>query len=169
MSLTIIYPGAKWRPLLDHSAPGTLAQRNTIVLHITAGSSAQSAIDTFAASKAPHRVSCHFVIDRDGSVSQLVSISDTAWHASQANSHSVGIEHAAIPGKLPVTEAQYAASAALVAWLCGQMKIPIDRAHIRSHQEASPRDGHVGCCAPTLDPQRVVLMAQNFPTKPEAV
>lgn len=132
------------------------------MLHITQGSTAAGTIAWFAASVSPHRISAHFVIDHDpeATVYQLVSIYDTAWHASACNSRSVGIEHVAIAGKLPPSEAQYAASAALVAWLCAQMKIPIDRAHIRSHNEASPQDGHLGCCAPTLDPDRVVAMAK---------
>src|SRR5690348_15773233 len=167
----VLYPKAKWQPLENHSAPGMLEWKNTIVLHITDGSSAAGAIATFAASQAPHRVSAHFVIDRDGTITQLVDLRDTAWHASQCNAHSVGIEHAAIahdptapagsfhnPG-LPATEAQYAASAELVAWLCRLLKIPCDRAHVRTHNEASPRDGHVLCCSGALSADRVVEMA----------
>ena len=155
----LLFPGAVWTPLTNHSVPGTKAQRTMIVLHITAGPTAISAINTFAASKSPGRVSAHFVIDRDGTVYQLLPISDTAWHASAVNSRSVGIEHAAIPGTMPPTEEQYKASAALVKWLCEQLSIPCDREHIRSHYEASPQDGHVGCCAPTLDPDRIVSEA----------
>lgn len=171
----IVYPGAKWRPLLNHSAPGRISDRNTIVLHITDGSTAEGAIATFQTSQTPHRVSAHFVIDRDGTVYQLVDCQDTAWHASQVNSHSIGIEHAAIaatpsgvmgatPGQpgLPCTPEQYAASAALVVWLANELKVPIDRAHIRTHNEASPRDGHVLCCTGALDPDKVVGMAKEL-------
>jgi N-acetyl-anhydromuramyl-L-alanine amidase AmpD len=144
---------------LDHSAEGTVA-RNLVVLHITAGPTAQSAINTFRTSVAPHRVSAHFCIDRDGTVYQLVDTERTAWHASQVNSRSIGIEHAAIPGTLPVTEAQYAASAALVAWLCGELQIPCDSEHVMGHNQASPADGHVGCCEPTLSVEKVIAAAQ---------
>jgi N-acetyl-anhydromuramyl-L-alanine amidase AmpD len=163
--LPILYPKAKWVPLTDHSAPGNLTDRNTIVLHITDGPTAAGAIATFKASVAPHRVSAHFVIDRDGTVYQLLDIRETAWHASQANAHSVGIEHAAVPGKLPATDQQYSASAALVAWLCGEMKISCDRTHVRTHNEASPRDGHALCCTGALDPDRVVNAAKVIPQK----
>lgn len=156
----LYYPQAIQKPLFAHSGPGTLKQRNTIILHITQGSTAKSAIETFKASDAPHRVSCHFVIDRDGTVYQLLSIADTAWHASQANAHSVGIEHAAIAGTLWCTDEQYQASSKLIAWLCRQLEIPCDRAHVRTHNEASPRDGHVLCCTGALDPERVVEMAK---------
>jgi N-acetyl-anhydromuramyl-L-alanine amidase AmpD len=160
----IIYPAARWEPLSEHSAPGTLADRNTIVLHITQGSTAEGAIATFRASVHPNRVSAHFVIDRDGTVHQLVDINDTAWHASQVNSHSVGIEHVAMAAAgqaagMPATDAQYRASSALIKWLAGQMNIPIDRNHIRAHNEASPRDGHVLCCTGALDPDKLVGLA----------
>jgi N-acetyl-anhydromuramyl-L-alanine amidase AmpD len=155
----ILYPKAVWEPLTDHSAPGSLAQRQLIVLHITDGSTAEGAIETFRTSVHPNRVSAHFVIDRDGTVIQLVDINDTAWHASEVNSISVGIEHVAVPETLMATEAQYSASAALVAWLCGQMEIPCDRNHVKTHNEASPQDGHVLCCTGALNPDRVVVMA----------
>lgn len=158
----MIYPKAIWQPLENHSAPGNLSDKNTIVLHITGGGSAASAIATFKASVSPHRVSAHFVIDRDGTVYQLVDIKDIAWHASQCNTHSVGIEHAATTEPLmQATNEQYAASAALVAWLCGELKIDCDRAHIRTHNECSPADGHVQCCTGGLDPDRVVRMANS--------
>jgi N-acetyl-anhydromuramyl-L-alanine amidase AmpD len=127
----------------------------------------EGAFNTFQGSVSPHRVSAHFIIDRVGKVYQLLSISETAWHASQANAHSVGIEHVAVPVKLLPTEEQYAASAALVKWLCEQMKVPVDRAHVRGHNEASPADGHVGCCEPTLIIDRVVALAKA--RAPEAI
>ena len=162
--IPIIYPGATWKPLEDHSVPGDISQRNLIVLHITQGSTAAGAIATFAQSQHPKRVSAHFVIDRDGTVYQLVDCNDTAWHASAVNGSSIGIEHVAMAawdGHMPLlaTDAQYAASAALIQWLAGQMNIPIDREHIKGHNEASPRDGHVLCCTGALDPDKLVKLA----------
>ena len=159
-----LYPNALYEPLLNHSAPGTLAQRKMIVLHITGGSTAAGAIATFKASIAPHRVSAHFVVDRTGFVIQLLPLEDTAWHASACNSSSVGIVHVAVPAGgpmpyFPPTDVQYMASSVLVAWLCRTLGIPCDREHVVGHNEASPGDHHVGCCAPTLDPDRIVNMA----------
>ena len=154
------YPRAKLDLLpLDHSAAGT-PSRNLIVLHITAGPSAQSAINTFKSSVAPNRVSAHFCIDRDGTIYQLVDTDRTAWHASEVNSRSIGIEHAAIPEAMPATDAQYSASAVLVAWLCSELAIPCDADHVMGHNQASPKDGHVGCCEPTLSVARVIDAAQ---------
>ncbi len=152
----MFYPLAVQRPLAGHSAPGTLTERNLVVLHITHGPTAASAIATFEGSRAPNRASAHFVIDRDGTVYQLLPLSDTAWHASQANLHSIGIEHAAVAGSLLCTPEQYQASAMLVAWVCQQLGIPCDRNHVRTHNEVSPRDGHVLCCTGGLDPDKVV-------------
>lgn len=155
------YLKAIWRPLLDHSSPGKLENRNKVVLHITEGGTAWSAIWTFERSVAPHRVSAHFVIDRDGTVYQLIDLDQSAWHASAVNSSSIGIEHAAISHKLMATEEQYKASAELVAWLCRVMKIPISREHVLTHYEASPKDRHTLCCTGALDPDRVVSMANE--------
>lgn len=159
----ILYPNSVWKPLTCHSEPGTLAQRNTVVLHITGGSTMEGAYQTFAKSVKPKRVSAHFIIDRDGTIYQLLSISETAWHARAVNSHSVGIEHVAVPGTLMATEEQYASSAMLVKWLCGQLDIPIDRNHVRDHNEASPGDLHVLCCKGALNPDRVVSLAVLLP------
>jgi N-acetyl-anhydromuramyl-L-alanine amidase AmpD len=155
----VFYPGAIQKPLGGHSTPGAIARRTLIVLHITDGPTAKGAIDTFKASAYPNRVSAHFVIDRDGTVYQLLPLSNTAWHATAVNSISVGIEHAAIANTLLATPEQYSASAALVAWLCQTLSIPCDRQHIKTHNEASPRDGHVLCCTGALDPDIVVRLA----------
>lgn len=159
MTEPILFPSAVWKPLVGHSHPGSLAQRDTVVLHITDGATAAGAIAWFGQSSGAAAVSAHFVIDRDGTIFQLLSISETAWHANSANGHTIGIEHAAIAGKLLCTEEQYAASALLVKWLCGQMKVPCDRTHVRSHFEVDQAHLHVQCCAGGLDPDRVVSIA----------
>ena len=149
---------------------------NKIVLHITEGSTAAGAISWVESRENPTKASFHFVIDRDGTITQGVDTNDCAWHASQCNSRSIGIEHVALSAKgaaalhvqpLMATDAQYAASATLVAWLCGQYGIPCDRQHIRTHNEASPADGHVECCTGALDPDKVAAMAASFMASPD--
>jgi len=179
------YPKAIRKPLLNHSDKGTVEQRNTIILHITEGTTAGGAIATFEQSQKPYRESSHFITDRDTKIYQLIPINETAFHASQINSHSVGIEHVALSAEgaaalnrvymtaiasgkqqafqpLPVKEEQYAASAELIVWLSKQLRIPIDRNHIRTHNEASPRDLHVQCCTGALDPDKLVNMAKDL-------
>lgn len=189
-----LYPKAVQKPLTGHSRPGKIAQRSEVVMHITEGTTASGAMSTFAYSKAPvdggkGLTSAHFVIDRDGTVYQLISVDDTAWHASQANGHSIGVEHVALSAfgakdlntiyaskiaagtqkpwvEMLATDAQYQASAELCAWLCRLMNVAVDRAHIRTHNEASPIDEHVLCCVGGLDINKVVSMAQALNVKP---
>jgi N-acetylmuramoyl-L-alanine amidase len=71
---------------------------DTIVIHYTAGSSAESSIKTLCDKKT--RASAHLVIGRDGSVTQLVPFNKIAWHAGKSayggrtgyNKYSIGIE-----------------------------------------------------------------------------
>ncbi len=92
--------------------------------------------------------SAHYIVGRDGEVVQMVRNADTAYHASSANSRSIGIEHNANKPyrlnrrDLPPTMEQYQASAHLVAWLAAQYSIPLDRTHIVGHIEATPSDNH---------------------------
>jgi len=69
-----------------------------LVIHYTAGSSAQGAIDTLTDPRA--KASAHLVIARGGAITQLVGFDDVAWHAGRSrwhgleglNAHSIGIE-----------------------------------------------------------------------------
>lgn len=85
-----------------------------IVMHYTVSKTAQSAIDTltFGARQA----SAHYVIDRDGTIYQLVSDDKKAWHAGRVNSRSIGIEHVAMPGERMAPE-QTRSSVALCKYL----------------------------------------------------
>lgn len=91
------------------------------------------------------QASAHYVIGRDGQVVQMVHHNDIAWHATSANRTSIGIEHCARSPRelgrddvgLPVTEAQYQASAKLVRFLCQKLGVPVDRDHIKGHCEAA--------------------------------
>ncbi len=76
---------------------GALAARY-LVMHYTAGASAESSISHLTKKEA--RASAHLVIGRDGGITQLVSFNRVAWHAGRSrwngltglNQHSIGIE-----------------------------------------------------------------------------
>ncbi|MGH8077917.1 MAG: N-acetylmuramoyl-L-alanine amidase, partial [Lysobacter sp.] len=146
------YPGAsRFAPAYSGNYRTSRSQRtiDRIVIHITdGGSRITGTIGWFQNpdqrnSRNEHiTVSAHYVIGRDGEVVQMVRHNDVAWHASSANSHSIGIEHVANKRGLDPTEEEYQASSRLVAWLCAQYSVPVDRDHILGHQEASPRDNH---------------------------
>ena len=69
-----------------------------LVMHYTAGSSAESAVAWLCNPEA--KASAHLVIGRDGSITQLAAFNRSAWHAGQSrwagrnslNAFSIGIE-----------------------------------------------------------------------------
>lgn len=93
---------------LDHENKGRSfatvgAVPKFIVMHYTAGPSLESAIRTLTHPK--RWASAHFIVDKDGTVAQLVETDRIAWHAGKSvytdedgerwrglNSHSIGIE-----------------------------------------------------------------------------
>jgi len=87
--------------------------------------------------------SAHFVVSRRGQIVQLVPVSDVAWHSGNGwwNLHSIGIEHEGWAGRHAYTEAEYRASAKLVAYLAHRWGIPLDRGHIIGHAEV-PNPNH---------------------------
>lgn len=76
---------------------GTITPRY-LVMHYTAGSSAESSIAHMARKSA--KASAHLVVGRDGSITQMVPFNRAAWHAGRSrwhelrglNQHSIGIE-----------------------------------------------------------------------------
>jgi len=86
-----------------HPSPNTEDRRkgcraDMIVLHYTGMSSADKAIRWLANPKS--KVSCHYVIDEAGGITQMVAETQRAWHAGAShwagetdiNSVSIGIE-----------------------------------------------------------------------------
>lgn len=129
------------------SQPRTI---DRIVIHITAGGSRiEGTIGWFQNPNQRNRlgkpihVSAHYIVGRAGEVVQMVRHQDKAIHAHDINRRSIGIEHNANKERgLNPTEDQYQASAALVAWLCAQFGLPIDREHIVGHAEADTKTSH---------------------------
>lgn len=90
------------------------------------------------------RVSAHFLIERDGAVTQFVSCLERAWHAGVSrfdgregcNDFSLGIELEGTDD-LPFTEAQYHALTTLTRQLQGAFTaITIER--IQGHSDIAP-------------------------------
>jgi N-acetyl-anhydromuramyl-L-alanine amidase AmpD len=117
---------------------------NTIVIHATDGGSLVG--NVWWLSGGHSHASAHYVVARDGSIVQLVHLSDIAWHAGnwRVNCHSIGIEHVGEtydPAGFTVDE--YRSSARLVAWLVRRYEIPVDRKHIIGHAQV-PDPHHPG-------------------------
>jgi N-acetyl-anhydromuramyl-L-alanine amidase AmpD len=107
-----------------------------IVIHATDGGTLGG--NVWWLSGGHSHASAHYVIARDGSIVQLVHLSDVAWHAgnSKVNRHSIGIEHVGETyDPNGFTAEEYQSSARLVAWLVRRYGIPVDRRHIIGHSQ----------------------------------
>jgi N-acetyl-anhydromuramyl-L-alanine amidase AmpD len=117
-----------------HRKPGD-GDIHYIVIHVTDGSYA-GAVAWLTNAQA--HVSSHYVISREGEITQLVARRDIAWHSGNhmMNAESIGIEHEGMTDDPSgFTDAEYRASAHLVAWLVHVYGIPIDRTHIIGHSD----------------------------------
>jgi hypothetical protein len=128
--------GSGARRQLPTSAPQARTHEiHYIVIHVTDGSYA-GAVAWLTNPQA--RVSAHYVISREGDISQLVARRDIAWHSGNhlMNADSIGIEHEGMTDDpAGFTDEEYRASAHLVAWLVHVYDIPINRGHIIGHAD----------------------------------
>ena len=116
-----------------------------IVLHYTGMASAQQACDRLCGAEGG--VSCHYLIDEDGTIIQMVGEDLRAWHAgvsvwqgeADTNSRSIGIEiqnpgHAL--GYRGFPAAQMQAVAALCRDIASRHVIPAR--HVLAHSDVAP-------------------------------
>jgi N-acetyl-anhydromuramyl-L-alanine amidase AmpD len=105
------------------------------------------------------RASANYVVGRDGRITEMVAPWNVAWHAgnSWVNAHSLGIEHEGYAG-IPslYTDAEYRASARLVASLLRRSHLRADRGHVIGHAEVPDpyHRGQFGGFAHHTDPGR---------------
>ena len=110
-----------------------------IVIHVTEGDY-RSTVRAFQ--DPSHRAATHYVVRRDGQITQLVRELDVAFHAANRtyNEHSIGIEHEGFVTDRSFPEAVYRASARLAAGICARYDFPADRAHLVGHSEVPGAD-----------------------------
>jgi N-acetyl-anhydromuramyl-L-alanine amidase AmpD len=131
-------PDVTWVPAPPTNfepAARTVGDIRLIVIHVTDGSFAGAV--SWLTNPQSH-VSAHYAVSRDGEIAQMVARKDIAWHAGNhvVNAESIGIEHEGVTDDISgFTDAEYRASARLVAWLARLYDIPIDRQHIIGHSE----------------------------------
>ena len=112
-----------------------------IVEHFTASSTFSSAFNTFAAN-APdvelHErpgVCSHFIVDKDGTIYQLVSLKLICRHTVGLNDRAIGIEHVGMSdGEILGRPKQLRASLALTRWL--QSRYAIKTRDVIGHAES---------------------------------
>ncbi|MER7807078.1 N-acetylmuramoyl-L-alanine amidase [Streptomyces sp900116325] len=111
-----------------------------VVIHVTQGSF-RGAVRVFQ--DPGHGAAAHYVVRKDGHVTQMIRELDVAFHAGNKsyNERSVGIEHEGFVDRpKDFTAAMYEASARLSAAICGRYRIPVDRTHIIGHVEVPGTD-----------------------------
>ena len=139
---------------------------DAIVLHITQGTDSRGWL-TSPQSKA----SANYLIERDGTIYQLVPPDHDAWangqvddpdtsnalivrwlaerdsqgHPINFNQRTISIEHEGMSSNNnggSLTDAQVRATVALQAWLCATFTIPPDQDHILGHYQIDDVDRH---------------------------
>ena len=124
---------AAWSNYSHHHRPVSAVR--LVVVHETEGSFAGT-IRWFRNPRA--HAAANYVVGRNGEIAHMVPDDEVAWHAGNGwvNAHSIGIEHegySRIDGV--VTDAEYRASAQLVAVLLRRYHLPADRGHVIGHSQ----------------------------------
>lgn len=153
-------PSARWlgspNYWLDRDGHDMAIQPAWVVIHTMVGTIA-SANGRFQ--NPGEGASAHYGVGYHGDLVQWVDEKDAAWHAGDRliNLDSIGIEHEDM-GLYddPRPDALYATSSALVRRICLRYGIPIDRAHIRPHNEVSDSPT---ACPDALDLTRIIAAA----------
>jgi VCBS repeat-containing protein len=115
--------GIIWRPSPNYNNRPAGQTIDAVVIHTTEGSYS-GAISWMQNPNS--QVSAHYCISPSGEISQLVQLSDRAWHATYYNSRSIGIEMAGFAGDPNTWNATNLGRLEdLVAWLVTQYDIPI--------------------------------------------
>jgi N-acetylmuramoyl-L-alanine amidase len=87
-----------WCPAANREPRANGRKPDMLVLHYTGMESAEAALDWLTREES--KVSCHYLVDEAGRITQMVRESERAWHAGQSlwagetdlNSCSIGIE-----------------------------------------------------------------------------
>jgi len=116
-----------------------LRDPKVIVQHYTDGTSFSSAWNTFAANS-PHNgelpgTCAHFIVDRDGTIYQLVPLWIRCRHAVGMNYTAIGIEHVGTSDAMVLGDrAQMRSSLRLTLWL--MTKFHINIGNVIGHRES---------------------------------
>lgn len=105
-----------------------------VVIHWTAIPDLEESFEAFNTSVLPHKrgdiesagalnVSAHFLVDRDGTIYQLLPETTFARHVIGLNYCAIGIENVADDKDYPLTEAQFIADKQLVQYLTDKYNI----------------------------------------------
>jgi hypothetical protein len=136
------------RQHVDPEATDITIEPKVIVLHYTAGGTAEGTFEYFSgnhmeagraklAAAGDVNVSSHFLVDRDGTIYRLMPETRMARHCIGLNHIAIGVENVGDEHKWPLTEAQVEADARLVRYLTSRFPIT----HLVGHSEAQRLEG----------------------------
>lgn len=157
--MAVSKPNIVWKGTsADSFTPGRSAKISRITEHHVVGD-ASAAIAR--AAKSGEGFSSNYTIAMDGTIYQLVKDSDTAWADNYwpSNQITISIEHAGGKDGYPYTDAMYAASAHLHAWLIQQYGI---NEFIRHRDVVAGMPGKGTACPGGLDVERIVRDAKKI-------
>lgn len=151
--------------VIDNPSPNFNSRHGTridvIVLHHTGSNNGRA--DLAWLCNPESEVSAHYLVDRDGRISQLVADEQRAWHAGRCalrgvvtdmNSRSLGIEIVNDgSGKTPYTEQQYQALEALVPYLATTYGIPVE--NLVGHKDVAIPPGRKNDPSANFDFERI--------------
>ena len=132
----------------DPAATDTVIVPRMIVLHYTAGGSAEGTKRYFdnlhmeksratLAKGGDVNVSAHFLVDRDGTIFRLVPETRMARHAIGVNHVAIGVENVGDEDRWKLTDAQVAANVALIRDLAARHPIEL----LAGHHEVRSLEG----------------------------
>jgi len=130
---TLLPIPAAWSNYSHQHRPASAVR--LIVVHVTEGSF-DGTVKWFRNPRA--HAAANYVVGRIGEVAHMVPDDEIAWHAGNGwvNAHSIGVENEGythVDGV--VTDAEYRASAQLVASLLRSYHLPADRRHVIGHNQ----------------------------------
>ncbi|HMG24111.1 MAG TPA: peptidoglycan recognition family protein [Kofleriaceae bacterium] len=138
------------RQHVDPDAADITIEPRVIVLHYTAGGTAEGTFQYFSgnhmeaaraalAAAGDVNVSSHFLVDRDGTIYRLMPETRMARHCIGLNHVAIGVENVGDDKKWPLTDAQVEADARLVRYLAARFPIT----HLVGHSEAARLEGKI--------------------------
>jgi N-acetylmuramoyl-L-alanine amidase/Bacterial Ig domain len=141
-ALSVVTPiPASWSNYSHHHRPAS--DLRLVVVHVSEGSYG----GTVAWFRNPRaHAAANYVVGRDGRIAHMVPDNEVAWHAGNGyvNAHSIGIEHEGYTGiDGTFTDAEYRASARLLASLLRRYHLPANRGRIIGHNQV-PDPNHRG-------------------------
>lgn len=152
-------PQAIWAPSsnFNKGRPGPVIG---ITDHITQGTSSLAWLRGAAGGSSNRGSSATYLIDRDGTINQLVDELDTPWTDGNLayNQRRITVEHEGFSGQ-PLTPPQIEASAGLHRRIAERHRFPLDRAHVIGHYQVPDPNNpalfgglqhHLGCPGPAF-------------------